>query len=656
MSDTIKFTIVIAFALLCVSFLVGCGRTDALESALRTAGSNREELEKVLEHYTHDPADSLKYRAACFLIENMPGHVSFEPSSIEEYYKAVDHLLLDTRYPLEAHRDSLERMTRKFPGMYAAAVEDIKVITAEYLIHQIDAAFEYWPDNRLLTHITFEQFCEYLLPYKVVDYQPLDYWKDTLKGKYGAAYHDRPWPVQMKYSMVHAANVVNEALRNHVQERSIVSDIYPLLAASNIDRLPFGTCDDYAFLATAVMRSEGIPCFKEDIIWLHKFTGHSWYSVINENGNTMMYKWGLSGGADQTFFYDEPITKVQRHVYARNSKAAEYIAGCRPMMIDPGLFMKDVTSEYVSTSAVPFRIKDRSMKRHGWAYIAVYHYNSWEVVDYARIRNGKAVFNDMGRNVLYLVFGYNGYGLVPAGEPFVLDTDGAIEPLQTDEGGLTTVALSRKYPKDAHTYLVEQRMTGARIEAADKEDFSDAVLMHELSSTDQHRFIEIPDGGEYRYWRYAAPPGSYSDISELEFYLPGSDIPLRNCPVIGTLQVHPALSGNTPDKAFDGDWLTNFSCGLADNAWIGIDLGKPGKIDKIRCIPRSDDNSIHTGDEYELFYWSRGGWTSLGKQSGKTDVLIYDNVPAGSLLLLRNHTRGQEERIFTYENGEQIWR
>nr|WP_310648363.1 hypothetical protein [Bacteroides thetaiotaomicron] len=43
-----------------------------LETALQQAGENRVELEKVLSHYKTDPADSLKYKAACFLIENMP--------------------------------------------------------------------------------------------------------------------------------------------------------------------------------------------------------------------------------------------------------------------------------------------------------------------------------------------------------------------------------------------------------------------------------------------------------------------------------------------------------------------------------------------------------------------------------------------------------
>lgn len=36
--------------------------------ALQVAGDNRKELEKALYYYKKNPADSLKYKAACFLI------------------------------------------------------------------------------------------------------------------------------------------------------------------------------------------------------------------------------------------------------------------------------------------------------------------------------------------------------------------------------------------------------------------------------------------------------------------------------------------------------------------------------------------------------------------------------------------------------------
>ena len=54
-----------------------------LEAALQQAGENRVELEKVLFRYQIDPTDSLKYRAACFLIENMPYHYALEGEELD---------------------------------------------------------------------------------------------------------------------------------------------------------------------------------------------------------------------------------------------------------------------------------------------------------------------------------------------------------------------------------------------------------------------------------------------------------------------------------------------------------------------------------------------------------------------------------------------
>lgn len=55
-----------------------------LEKALDSAGNNRTELEKVLKHYQND---SLKLRAAEFLIENMPFHYSYSGKELEKYHK-----------------------------------------------------------------------------------------------------------------------------------------------------------------------------------------------------------------------------------------------------------------------------------------------------------------------------------------------------------------------------------------------------------------------------------------------------------------------------------------------------------------------------------------------------------------------------------------
>ena len=67
-----KFKVICIAATLCIMLVACTERHASLERALRYAGDNRAELEKVLAHYASDPADSLKLRAAQYLIENMP--------------------------------------------------------------------------------------------------------------------------------------------------------------------------------------------------------------------------------------------------------------------------------------------------------------------------------------------------------------------------------------------------------------------------------------------------------------------------------------------------------------------------------------------------------------------------------------------------------
>ena len=80
------------------------------------------------------------------------------------------------------------------------------------------------------------------------------------------------------------------------------------------------------------------------------------------------------------------------------------------------------------------------------------------------------------------------------------------------------------------------------------------------------------------------------------------------------------------------------------------------RIARFRYLPRNDDNFIKEGEEYELFYWNNNQWNSLGKQTGTSkQYLEYVNAPSNALFWLRNHTKGREERIFTYEDEKQIW-
>jgi hypothetical protein len=120
----------------------------------------------------------------------------------------------------------------------------------------------------------------------------------------------------------------------------------------------------------------------------------------------------------------------------------------------------------------------------------------------------------------------------------------------------------------------------------------------------------------------------------------------------GSYRNHPE---RLKEMAFDGDALTFYDATTGSGGWVGLELTKPETLAKIRYIFRNDDNNITKGNVYELYFWEEGNWQSLGRQTAESPVLTYDDCPTGALLILRNHTRGKEERIFTCEEGKQVW-
>lgn len=69
------------------------------------------------------------------------------------------------------------------PNANLTRVEDIKILSADYLIHNIDHAFRQWKDGYWATHLSFDEFCEYLLPYRV-GYENVEKWREELENRY----------------------------------------------------------------------------------------------------------------------------------------------------------------------------------------------------------------------------------------------------------------------------------------------------------------------------------------------------------------------------------------------------------------------------------------------------------------------------------------
>ena len=165
---------------------VDCTHQPSIADVLDSAGPNRSELEAVLSHYKTNDNNPQKLQAAEFLIKNMPAHYSYAGDAIYEYYEYAAGILANKSLSQEQQRDSLLSITDlKYRDLPSHTVPDAQVIKADFLIKNIDTSYDRWVNCDWARQITFDEYLEWLLPYKAIELQELDAWRDTLLAHFG---------------------------------------------------------------------------------------------------------------------------------------------------------------------------------------------------------------------------------------------------------------------------------------------------------------------------------------------------------------------------------------------------------------------------------------------------------------------------------------
>jgi hypothetical protein len=639
----------LAFIAAAIVLSGSCSRPPSrLEQALALAGENRGELEKVLAHYSADPADSLKYRAARFLIENMAIHYYYRQNP--EYYDVMDSLNQSDLSKEEVYI-RFDSIKSAIPVSPPAVFRDLETLSSGFLIQHIDGSFENRAKSPWKEKVSFGDFCEYILPY-AVSHEKRELWTDYYRNRY-LSY------ISQDLSGMNMADIceqLNDSLITFHKMRLNTGGMenYPPLA---VDRIRSGTCGNYAARAIYLMRSLALPVSLDYTPqWGDYSASHSWNTIRSDDGKHLPF-----GGFDgrikswhiSTRFNCAKVFRITYRIQ-ENSLAAQTLHEPIPGFLNQTNLM-DVTSEYIPVSDVTLPVKKPDHIKSKTAYLCVFNNVTWMAVHGGRTDGKKVTFTDMGRNVVYLPAFYDGEKFMAANNPFFLDSSGIVMPIKPNMEKKETLVLTRKYHLRAvRTY--EDRMINGRFQGASQSDFSDCKDLYVIEQRPKMIFhtTDIATDHAYRYIRYIGEAGSFCNVAELEFYSEANgEYRKLSGQVIGT---ESAVYSSRKEVVFDGNILSYFEAATDSGGWVGLDLGRKERIARIRYLPRNDDNNIRPGDLYELFYWDDGTWHSLGQKTGDEKMeLIYEDCPAGALYWLRNHTRGKEERIFTYENGEQIW-
>lgn len=624
--------------------VISCTKQPSrLEQVLILAGENRPELEMVLNHYK-DPADSLKYKAAVFLIENMTGKYSYKSDAVEKRKEAFKYLKEEgDTIPAEIVIEANTYSNKNTDKIY-----DINIITSDFLIENIDIAYHQWKNIAWNKDLTFNDFCEYLLPYRLEN-EPLESWRTLYYNKYGRIMD----AVYQGTDVIEAANQLNLYI-GKTEKIAYNNEIeYTCLGPIFYMDSKCGNCDDLKNAAIYMLRSVGIPAVghfyrssPDDYV-----SGHSWVAIKDTTGKDVSFRYpGIEVSRDLDVEYRKG--KVYQLCYGRQQNNLSKNRDLPDFFKNP--LLKDVSGNYTGKNT--FEINLSAIKNQ-FLYLGIHTSKRTTLIAASKIKQNKAVFRDVEAGLIYQLFYFENNHIIPADYPVRFNEDGTIHTFRPDTQNRQTHTIYRKFFIPNWLYKRSNYMIGGTIDCATDENFSDIVFSHQIQDSVKNIIVKniYPDTATpIRYIRFTSPKTRTIDISEVTFYAKENNSPVKN--------IH--ISGSKPEKVFKNGYLDNISDGnpltyysSADTAAIVIwDLLEPVTLSQIEISPRTDDNFIRIGDRYELFYHGgEKGWVSLGIQTAKELYLTYDNIPKNALLWLKNHTRGNEEQVFYFRDGEQMF-
>lgn len=665
-----------------------------LDASLVLAGNNRVELEKVLKHYH---GDAKKYKAACFLISNMRWHyatvqvlsvdtaiIAYHQKYDSLYYSIVndyaDEQLEDSiiRYPLQelsykAFKQN-KGMTIKDPRLSFRFVWDVEYLSAEFMIQHIDNAFKVWQKEPLCQHLSFNEFCECILPYRSI--QTISFFENgcffrkimskhlektnhkKLSG-YLKRYHHYISSMQSFFSF--------PPLNSHV-------GFYDLFVGQNVD------CINTANNACNILRACGIPLMVNFNTAYKELKGrHYFCSFLDDNKEWRHFN-------PQTNCLDtiEPLQgeslNIIRNTYAAQTDSPYFIKS--PNELVPTDFdspcIKDVTSSYYETVKIELPFKEKS--ENNLAYLYAFNNNPdgllpvcWGKINH---KENKVEYVNAMYNTLYFPVFFRGKKVVYFSSPFYLQKDSvhagsykiiSFPPIDATQN-TGDIIVTRKYPRKLKMVDIAQKMVGGKFWGANRNDFSDSVLLLTISREPQPYLqdFEIPEPRSFRYFKYASPATSRrSNISWLEFlidssvYYPYTELasPLPVMKDADTSCFHKGQRQVVEKNIYDFRSQRMYDQNMqtaSSRPDIYLNLEFPVRIKTIRMAPLNAENSIIPGNRYKLLYWDNG-WIEIDTMRANYNYLKFRNMPLNKIYWLKNLDQGVEELPFIYKDGKQLF-
>ena len=656
-------------------FLVACRQESSLERALAASGENRKELELVLDYFR---GDSLKYKAACFLIENMPGAFAVDEEIVaacQPFYQMYDSLSHTYDYDSLSIYDQYPKgkdWGRQIDSLWNAYSSynneklkkdmciDIKTIKASRLITEIEQAFRVWKENVYTRNYSFESFCDYILPYR----QENGLLVDSARQVFYSRHHGQFFVNSGKNMIEEADSLLR--LYSYIGHSGFHATGIPIWDVTTLEKLRHGLCTHKCWHNTLLFSSLGIAV-ATDIVpaWANRGSSHSW-SVLIEEGDIHPFNpfweqdlWQykrLYNNMDYHKYWGRfRLPKVFRKTYRYYMEGP--LADGVPAKDIPEAFRslrkKDVSHEYFDT--VNVRIKLRKVPSGTkYAYLCVWNYNNWKPVHWGKITEDVALFSGMGKDIVYLPMYCMDGEMVVAADPVLVQKDGKVRilhPEDTREEMVTTQYTGvLAYPLNRYNngIIAGTVLKGGKVYGR----WGDTLCVFPERIELNSQRLQVQSKDSVRYVRMMLPTKGMA-LGDLKFYketFSGKEL-VKSVRWMTSLPL--SFKGEPADNIFDAWSSTGYRRPL-DTDYVDLDLGECCLLSEVSFCPYLDVE--YKEDEvYELCIWQNGWQVVTSGKGGKP--LHFTDVPKNALWLIRPSSQKERKHVrpFVYENGEVYW-
>lgn len=648
-----------------------------VEQALTLAGDNKQELIKVLNHYKNK--DKLKFNAACFLISNMPYHKSKSqlklPTAYFLHFKKVDSIcLIDSN---AINNDSLKHIIGKeFDSILPPTSteiqckNDIELLSADFLIDNIEIAFDEWNHSPLLKQLSFDEFKEWILPYRTVDESLVDN-KRLLRSiikekltKKGMNNILHPIDYYQKYVRL------QRAMHAYITSTHHVGTFDPFIPAFKMD------CHNLAARTCNYFRASGIPVVYEFTPqWPDKNSRHYWCASPDSNHILQPYTPPYNNLGEDWDLSLKFAGKVYQKTFGAMKNTPYFLKS--PNESIPPFFdiatIKDVTERYhiCTTLTLPFY----KNTPNNIAYLSFFNTEKeLTPVAWGEINKNKhtVTFYQVPINTVFFPSYLSEEGIEYFYKPLLLYKDsisGKIiqKDIECSKSHKINIHLLRKYPYKNTLAEYRKNLQGACLLGSDSwNGLYDTLLIIKNIPEPYWQEYQLNKIGKYRYYRFTNLRNLPMDIAEIEFlgrkdtkhtFISPTPLPIFSKSVLRVETDEFQKAIGTPIKT--GPLYANFFDGNPETfaRWkrLGIDFKSPICITQIRLLPRTAINIIEPNCNYKLLYFKDNQWIEYQNITSEYNYLDIDSIPANTIYWLRNLDKGKEELPFFYKNGKQIF-